>query len=97
MTLLKKRAIIFLIGGACLAGLVTLWSFRFPFINAARADLHARGLYRIQIIGTRVPCSGMLDIGVAVVFRNSDEGEALTGRLCRRPDWSSEWKWYPDR
>ena len=93
---LRKGAIIFLIGGACLALLVAAWSLRRPFIDAAQADLQARKIHWFQILGTRIPCSGKLDIGVTVIFKTSDQGELIGGRLCRPPDWSSPWTWFPD-
>jgi hypothetical protein len=92
----QKRLIVLLIAGACLAALVGLWSLRRPFIDAAQADLQARKLHWFQILGTRMPCHGTFDIGVTVMFKNSAQGEMIGGRLCRFPDWSSDWKWYPD-
>ena len=74
---------------------MALWSLRRPFIDAAQADLRARKLHWFQILGTRIPCHGMFDIGVTVMFKNSEQGELIGGRLCRLP-WASEWTWYPD-
>jgi len=93
---LKKRLIILLIAGAGLAALVALWGLRRPFIDAAQADLQARKLFWFQVLGTRMPCSGLFDIGVMVVFQNSAQGQVIGGRLCRPLDWSSEWTWYPN-
>ncbi len=96
MTTLQKRVATFVATSACLAALVGVWSLRRPFIDAAQADLRARKIHWFQILGTRVPCGGPFDIGVTVVFKNSELGELIGGRLCRPPDWSSEWTWYPD-
>jgi len=93
---LQKRLIIFLVAGVCLAALAALLSLRRPFIDAARADLQTRKLFWFEILGTRIPCRGMFDIGVTVVFQNSAQGEYIGGRLCRPLDGSSEWTWYPD-
>jgi hypothetical protein len=96
VTRFQKRAMVLLICGACFAAVMTAWSLRRPFINAAQAELQARKIFWFQILGTRIPCGGPLDIGVTVVFKNSEQGELIGGRLCRPPDWSSEWIWYPD-
>lgn len=92
----RKHTLICIAGGASLAALLAVWSLRLPFIDAAEAELAARKIHWSQVLGTRMPCRGMLDIGVTVIFKNSEEGELIGGRLCRRLGWSSEWKWYPD-
>jgi hypothetical protein len=92
----RQRVLFVLIGVIVLAALIGGLSLRRPFINAARADLKTRGLFWSEVLGTRIPCHGLFDIGVSVVFQNARNGGLIGGRLCRRPDWSSPWIWYPD-
>ncbi len=94
MTPLKKGVVIVLAGAAILATLAGAVVLRRALVDAARADLEKRGLPRIDIVGVRIPCHGMFDIGVAAVFRQLESAEPVAGRLCRAPDSSSEWKWY---
>ena len=94
MTFRRKLALICLIAGICIAALVTISILRASFIGAAQADLQARGIYSFSITGSRMPCSGNFDIGVAVIYRNREDGPYIGGRLCRPPDWSSAWTWY---
>lgn len=68
---------------------------RAQLIDAARADLQTRGLYRFQILSTRVPCGGTFAIGVSVMYQNSANEMPTEGRLCRSPEWTTEWKLYP--
>src|SRR5437868_13463146 len=91
----RQRVLFALIGVLVLAALIGALSLRRPFINAAQADLKARGLFWFEVLGTRIPCEGLFDIGVSVVFQNSPNGELIGGRLCRPPDRSSAWTWYP--
>ena len=92
----RQRVLFVLIGVMVLAALIGAWSLRRPFINAAQADLKTRGIFWSEVLGTRIPCKDMFDIGVSVVFQNTPNGEVIGGRLCRSPDWSSSWNWYPD-
>jgi hypothetical protein len=92
----RQRVLFALIGVIVLAALIGAVSLRRPFIEAARADLKTRGLFWSEVLGTRIPCHGLFDIGVSVVFQNTANGELIGGRLCRPPDWSSQWNWYPD-
>jgi hypothetical protein len=92
----RQRVLFVLIGVIVLAALIGAVSLRRPFIEAARADLKTRGLFWSEVLGTRIPCHGLFDIGVSVVFQNTANGELIGGRLCRPPDWSSQWNWYPD-
>lgn len=92
----RQRVIFVLIGVIGLAALIGGLSLRRPFIKAAQADLKTRGLFWSEVLGTRIPCHGLFDIGVSVVFQNSPNGELIGGRLCRPPDGSSAWTWHPD-
>jgi hypothetical protein len=91
----RKLALIALIAAAAIAALVGAYSMRMSILDQALAELQARKLHRIEIVGVRMPCYGMLDIGVAVVFRLREGGEPQAGRLCRAPA-GSEWTWYPN-
>ena len=92
----RQRVLFVLIGVIVLAALIGALTLRRSFIDAARADLEGRGLYWFDLLGTRIPCHGLFDIGVSVVFQNSPNGEFIGGRLCRPPDWSSQWNLHPD-
>ena len=95
MTSFQKRVTIAFAVVACLAAMVGLWSLRAPLIAAAQAELQARKIHWFQVLGTRIPCHDTFDIGVTVMFKNSEQGELIGGRLCRFP-WANEWNWHPD-
>jgi hypothetical protein len=92
----RQRVLYVLIGVMVLAALIGAWSFRRPFVDAARADLEGRGLYWFDLLGTRIPCHGLFDVGVSLVFKKNPDDEVINGRLCRALDRSSPWNFYPD-
>lgn len=67
---------------------------RLSLINSAQEYMHSIGTPWFQIMGTRVPCGGMADVGVIVMYRQQG-GRVVPGRLCRPLLWSGEWQWYP--
>jgi hypothetical protein len=95
VTPFKKGAVIALAAAAGLAVLAGCFGLRHVLIGNAKAALQTRAYQKIDIVGVRIPCSGMLDVGIAGVLW-AREGEPMAGRLCRALIGSGEWIWYPN-
>lgn len=96
MSRLRRCVLVVLAAIAAVAALVAGYSMRRSLIDDAQSDLQTRGFHKVEVVGVRVPCYGLFDVGVAVVFRTREGGEATAGRLCRSPVGSGEWSWYPN-
>ena len=66
---------------------------RANLIGSAQEYMRSTGTPWFQILGTRVPCGGIADVGVIVMYRQG--GREVPGRLCRPLFGSGEWEWYP--
>ena len=94
MDVFRHRKLAWLIGGFCLCALL-LTLLRARFIDAASSEISRLGFSLFHVAGTRVPCVDVFDIGVEVVYYKSPNGQAFFARLCRPPDWWSDWTWHP--
>lgn len=70
---------------------------RGQLINAARDHMQKSDIHWFQILGTRIPCEGLFDVGVGVNYQEHKEAKrSQSGRLCRSLG-SDDWAWHPDR
>ena len=84
-----------LLGVACVAVIAIAWTIRVTVGSSARQHLQTSGLYRFHIKNSRIPCAENFSVGVIVVYREVRDGDEMTGRLCRRLSWMSDWVWHP--
>ncbi len=96
MVFFRKHWLVFVMVGVGIALLAAALILRARIIDAAHADMQRRGIYWFQIVGTRIPCEGMFDVGVAVTLQEREEEKPRFGRLCHPLNWSGEWEWYPN-
>jgi hypothetical protein len=84
-----KLVLIILTGAAILCA--GLW-FRATVLDSAAAHLGTLNLNSADIVGTRIPCSTVTDVGVYLMY--FENGMRKPARLCREI-WSSEWVLIP--
>ena len=92
---MKKKTIIVL-AVAAVALLAGGLALRQLLISSAKAALQTRESQKIDVMGVRVPCYGMFDVGIAAVLWAREGGEPMAGRMCRTLAGSGEWTWYPN-
>lgn len=90
--LLREHRTIVYIGIACAVMMAVALYLRWTLISSATDHMRSVGEPWFHIIGTRIPCAGITEIGVVVMYRRA--GREMPGRLCRKP-WANEWQWYP--
>ena len=96
MSRLRKGTLLTVAAVAIVAILAGVFGLRLLLINSAKGALQTREFQRIDIIGVRIPCSGMFDFGIAAVLWAREGGEAMAGRMCRTLAGSGEWTWHPN-
>lgn len=95
MGVFRRYGLYVLLGVACVAAVAIAWTIRVTVASSAQRHLQTSGLYWFHIKNTRIPCAEDFSVGVIVVYRKANGGDEMTGRLCRRLDWASDWVWHP--
>lgn len=64
-------------------------------IEEARADLLKRKFFTFEILGSRIPCNEVFDVGVSVIYQLKPSGTRYeSARLCRSA-FGGEWQLIP--